>query len=505
MRLENLTSHLRMVVLAALTVAAIAASATLTSTDAGWLSRITKEASEAAGDATRRIDGDADGIARHVGKLPAGKGPETIGLIPVDGGHWTLVNKQGEVFTAASKAEFERGLRVLGPEAANGTAPLALLIGAKAALQARTRLDQLPASLRLSIKVGDRAVPLVKRRLAGRTQWVAAVHPNVLIPLGNGNAFEEAIWQISRRIEPSAIRVIALTDAPAAALPRVARHRTGSRALAAEAISATNLAEALPALRGQTAVLSGRVSGDVLTYRTARGVEKTLDLAPIRAAARDHDINLVILQSSTPRQPGSLNWLWQRTEVDGLSDALRRTSVGEFLDAVAKSNAPLVVTAGNSKSGRTMLKAEPFQGLTSSGVGGVVDTTVAEIFSETIGTVIARGMQADLVSSERQKELDLRLVPGVPSSFQFGYLAAVVMGLIGLVPARSWWFKLWPPERRADYGGAFGYQTARAVRLGVFALVFLPLVGFPAFVSAIALKIWWWITLPFRFMATILR
>jgi hypothetical protein len=64
------------------------------------------------------------------------------------------------------------------------------------------------------------------------------------------------------------------------------------------------------------------------------------------------------------------------------------------------------------------------------------------------------------------------------SLVQYGYLAALLLGVIGIPYARVWFRKLWPPERRDDFKGVAGLALAKAVRGAAFVFVFVPLVAF---------------------------
>ena len=116
-----------------------------------------------------------------------------------------------------------------------------------------------------------------------------------------------------------------------------------------------------------------------------------------------------------------------------------------------------------------------------TGVGGgwtaPVSETWRDLAPEVTGTIIASGLRLDLTSRARQRELDARFVPGIPSLIQVGYLVLTVIGLAGLGVAREWWQRLWPLEARADYARRTGYLAARGVRGAIFLLVFMPLVS----------------------------
>src|SRR5262249_1453567 len=90
------------------------------------------------------------------------------------------------------------------------------------------------------------------------------------------------------------------------------------------------------------------------------------------------------------------------------------------------------------------------------------------------------GLEGNVSSAERQRELDQRLIPGIPSDLQTGYLLLMIAGLCGLSKSRGWWRRLWPPEAASDYAGRTGYWAARTVRGAAFLLLFLPLTALVA-------------------------
>ena len=113
--------------------------------------------------------------------------------------------------------------------------------------------------------------------------------------------------------------------------------------------------------------------------------------------------------------------------------------------------------APRSTSGRP---AELASGPLQSPVGDLFSGIVSDI----TGRVVTAGLQANLRSAERQQELDQRLIPGIPSDFQVGYLVLVVLGLFGVPVSRAWWRRIWPPEAATEYAGRAGYLAARTVR-----------------------------------------
>ena len=119
---------------------------------------------------------------------------------------------------------------------------------------------------------------------------------------------------------------------------------------------------------------------------------------------------------------------------------------------------------------------------------------------DAMGRIAMAGFEADLRDERRQAELDRRIIPGIPSSIQIGYLLLLASGLFGLGTGWSWWARIWPTEDRTEYGSYVGYALARLVRGLAFVLVFLPLVGLPLFLRYVGLQLWALLTAPVRFM-----
>jgi hypothetical protein len=147
------------------------------------------------------------------------------------------------------------------------------------------------------------------------------------------------------------------------------------------------------------------------------------------------------------------------------------------------------------------LDLQPARGVGSGATTSQVTTTFNEVLSEVTGRVVLHGVTAVMRSSDREKELDARLVPGIPSDLQHAYLGGIILGLFGLATARSWWQRVWPPEIAAEYGSQFGFRSAWLVRGLAFMALFLPVAGLPAFLVQTGRNFWAMVTAPFRWLA----
>lgn len=210
-------------------------------------------------------------------------------------------------------------------------------------------------------------------------------------------------------------------------------------------------------------------------YRPSLGFERSLNIKDLLAAAEAADVNLVVLQSAAPRQPGARSWLWQRVSVNRLDEALERQHLADFLNVLGTPSSQLLVSTSVSGRDRIKLRATPVRIETDT--LSTIGDALSDMVSDVAGRVVVSGVEASLRSRDRQGELDWRLVPGVPSLVQVGYGGLLLLGLLGLGPALAWWRRIWPAESRDGYGSRIGYEAARVTRIALFALLFMPAVA----------------------------
>lgn len=475
--------------------------------EAGWLSRIGRiadDAGTAGGGAVRHgLPGDevASAFARHLKSLLAdAENTAALAAHATPEGHWRFTNRSGEHFTAANSAEMGRVAATLLPDRPAGSLKLDLYVSEDTVFQRPDLIATLPADARLHLLTEKQTFKLA--RVDGKpTRFTAEIKPHLNLTLGDRRRFDEAVWLLSRPLNKSNMRVVALEPGGSAVIPSVPRLDPATKAPLIDRVDPWRLPAALKSLRGQTVVVTGRVEGKTLRFKPEGGAEKSVLVDDLMAAARDADVNLVLLRSDKPLQPGGRNWLWQQQEVKGLDEALKRATLADFLDALGTNRGGLLVDPSRSGAGRARLDILP-TGPASAPVSDVIGNWAGDFVSNLLGNVVVEAISVDAVAKDRQEELDWRIVPGVPAVAQWTYLAGLVLGLIGHAYAFPWFSRLWPAEERSEYASASGYHAARLVRLLALFLLFLPLVGTPAGIWAMlvgfAQQVWQVVTAPFR-------
>jgi hypothetical protein len=467
-------------------VAASLLGAPLAHADTGWISRSVSPGSQTSSSAaTSSAATLAAAVAHLKARTPSSDGTIELVAQSTAEGQWTLVNRLGEVFTSANGAELSRGLQMLTGGVA--TDKLAFILTDDSLFAGRAGLKDLPKSAAVFALIGEQPRPL--SRLGSNGTWMLDVRAGLLVELGERAPFDETMYQLTRPIDRSGIRLMGLEPGGPKTFTSTPRFEAnGTRALI-DRVDPAHIAAALPALAGQTALLVGRVDGDLLFYQPATGTERSVALHDLDAAAQRADVNMFILKSQLSAQPGSRNWLWQETAVKGLDDALKSATLADFF-AVIRGRQSLVIAGVPQDGDRMTLTLSPLRASNSlsavvpaivpsvADITGKLGALVGSITGSVTGQVEVQGLTGYVRTSVRQTELNRRIVPGVPSFLQWLYGSSLLAGLIGLSVARRWWATLWPAEARTDYSSGIGYWAARAVRTTLFALVYIPFTGY---------------------------
>lgn len=463
---------------------------------ANWVTALSK----GAGKVARHAEGELGAIGRaagHLHDLPEGaKGALAAHATPE--GHWQFMNKEGQAFTAGTPDEFKRIVPSLMPGAANGETKVSLYLSEDSVFANRAALDKLPKDADLHLVTEYGAFPL-KRSAGGELKL--AVKANVTLEAAEQTIVHESLSFLSRPLNKSDIRTLSIDPEATKGLFSAPRFDPATKMPLVDAIAPERLADAFASIRGQTALLVGRVDKNAIHFQPSKGAEVSADLAELMDAAGRSDVNLIVLQAEAPRQPGGRNWLWQTIEVGGLKDAAERATFGDFLDALGARRAPLLLAGERSGSGRIHLHASQ----DSLSAPAAVEHTLGELIGDVTGEVLTNGADISARDQSSQRENDARLIPGIPSYVQIPYFLAVVCGLLAWGISRSWWERLWPsPPRRAGEG-RLRHTLRSALNFFVYLLAFLPVAGVWAFVWMLLLNAWATATAPFRWLAKLLR
>ncbi|MDX2205968.1 MAG: hypothetical protein NW223_24690 [Hyphomicrobiaceae bacterium] len=400
-------------------------------------------------------------------------------------GHWIFANRAGETLTVGTPEEMQRLPALLLPDAKAGER-LTLLLPLETLARHRAGLKDLPKGSILRVVAAGEMLPVLGRADVADERLYVEVRPGVVLETADDAGAREALWQLLRPIERAGVRILALEPGGPSTLTLVPRKDPESGRALVDVIDPASLVAAMGSVRGQTLIVTGRVEAGVLYVQPSAGAERGVLVTDLLAAADASDVNLVILKSgTTPRQPGGRNWFWQRVEVKGLDAGLARPRLADLVDAVAGTSQRFVASARTGGDRTELeLRAAPAAAI-APGVPSMREL-VLDALGGVTGRVVTSSVTASLRSAVRQREIDRRVVPALPSFAQAGYVLLFLVGLVGLPVARRWWARIWPPEDRAEYGNIGGYQAACAIRAALFLCVFLPVAALLAAPYAVA-------------------
>jgi hypothetical protein len=480
------------------TLAAALLAASIPVAQANWFLKMTRDAGEAGSKTSKFGVAVLDTAAAHIKALPPTAKGAALAAHATPEGHWKFVNRDGELFTAGTPDELKRAVPMLLPDKVSDS-NLTIYLTEDTVFGEHEILNTLPAGATLHVMVGKDSFPLVRRVGSARDTHFAEVRPNLIVELSDQKLFNEAIAQLERPLNRSSIRILSLEPGGPQTLSSTPRLEAGTKKALVDTIDPANLDDALYSVRGETVLVTGRVEDNLLFFRPESEPEQSLKVLNLMRAAENADVNLVILHSQAPRQPGARNWLWQRISVDGLDAAVKRATFGDFLDGLAASRGRFTVTAAREGSGRVIVRATP-AGSAARPITSVVGEWLSVATSQITGNVIVDAVDVHARDEARQRELDSRIIPWIPWGYQAAYLGGLLAGLIGWPVARDWWRRMWPAEQREEYRGVAGYWAAQAVRFLVYLLIFLPIVGVPALIFSVLQYIWWILMLPLRLL-----
>jgi hypothetical protein len=442
---------------------------------ANWLTRVLKHADDGVPHRTARPLAAIEEATVHLKALPAARRTRAVAVELTDEGHWRLRNAEGETFTAATPDELNRGLKVLAPLTEEAAKHVILLTG-ETLFKDPSKLKELPATAEFDALLESRVYGLRRRLVNGVEQYSLDVGNGVHVPIRTRTQVHEMLWQLARPVDLSTIRVLALEPGATTLLKRSRPPDPTPGRVAVEAVDPDRLPHMLSAVARGTIVLSGRMKGNVLHYRPSSGPERTLILDDLRRAAAANDVNVVVIESASARQPGTRNWFWQRVALTPLSGPRTKPSLPDLIGQLT-GGVPVETDAISISGLRTSFQLVGFARGAGGGWTAPVSETWRDFAPEVTGTIVASGLRLDFTSRERQRELDSRFLPGIPSLVQVGYLIFFFIGLGGLGVATEWWQRIWPLETRSDYARRMGYWSARAARGTTFFLLFMPLMA----------------------------
>ena len=316
--------------------------------------------------------------------------------------------------------------------------------------------------------------------------------PGVKVVAKDSKLFDEAATHLNRLPNLANARHIALSnDAKMTDLPQVAFRQDGVPVVGG--MSPDTIETSFSIIRGQSAILSGKVEDGYLLYKT--GLTKTgrVSLDRLRKAASDANVDLTILDSGAKQaKVGSLSKMSGKL-------ASAKTNADVFA-AITPKGQEMVIEAAQDVRGRVQISAtatKPVLVNSLEGAHRVAETTTsltADIADYLLMRSVVQGVKAVYVytnDEDRTRELNSRLIPGVNSWIPIIAIANLFLGLISSIAGWRFWRRVWPMPQ------SWVMKIVRAIAYVVpYLLLFGTIQMVVSYIWHAIQLIWWIIAIP---------
>lgn len=410
-------------------------------------------------------------------------GRVALALTTTAAGHWRIMNAAGEPFTAANPAELEVGLKALAPHALGRFEAIDFVLPPASVFEQTEVLTTLPGKAGLLLADGDGTFRrIVRPPHTGAVRWHIDIGDGLQLAIGRRDDFTETRRVLARPITRETVRVLSIAQGGPTSVPRRPLVDATRRIAKPDAVDPEHLAAAFSKLTGQTVLVLGRAQGGLLAYIDSNGREGSIPITLLEALAAARDVDLLIVSTTSVRQPGSRNLLYQQVVLGGLDKAVGRGTLGSFVRAIAGDPPVLSIAAERIEADHLRLRfaLEGSPGNATGGWSRTLSGALNDLLPETTGALAAVEIHAVLVGSRRHSQFSWWLLADFTAPWRWSLLAVAVTTVAGSRTAWRWWGGIWPAEARAEYGSRIGHLLAQAIRSSVFLIIFLPLAGLPA-------------------------
>ena len=345
---------------------------------------------------------------------------------------------------------------------------LALVIDSHELPPSLDDLNRIPENYTLYIKQKQKAY-----RLTRSPDW-AISHEQLAVKVNSIDDIKQVTWHLQRPWANKRIYVSGLPYQPNAGM--------------AAKIQGTGIQSFLEnprQFRQQTLVVPGILDGE--TFYVAGSKSQAVDIAQMKALAREYDTTLVFLHADSDKAVRKLGQTLQAAFVENtLYD-----DTAAFIQRLNPDAGPMTLEINPSGQSQIAISArvkrvEPADATSPEQAPSSPLVTGLKLGVNLAGKVA----QIYRPDQKRSQELDRRIIPWLPSWLQFYLIVSVFLGVMVWSFSRSLWARLWQPKTREHFSHTVFYILFRFAHETVFLLLFLPLFGALCFVLNVLLIIY---------------
>ncbi len=485
----------------------------ITEAEAGLLKKLLNETGEAASTAGKHLDDAAklvDEGAAIAKKLPKSADSAGVALVPAKDGTWQLVNAEGKTIPVSSLEDLKQGVEdasrvhvrpLAGDAAAAGAvkaSTVQLAIRETDFFKLRGQLNDLPANTHpVLVRPNGRSYALKPVHIGKQRQLAVELSPNVLLDPATSRALDGNIKFLSRPVNGSNLRLARFDSASAAA-------QAPGPAETIVDLNADLLEASLARHKNRTLAVSGQVTRDLKTGRRQLMVRdgkdlRQIDLDAFLTAAERQRVDLMIVESASPVQPGK-SWFSKTALEKHFAAGQPAMTQADLLIAVSPPNATTLVHAADERNYRLVTATSHVPLETSPQAATSTDgTSLAGWLLDAAMRLKVRSVTSDHEDPEHTDEVESRWIPWISnvSLILNGVMAALSAFLCWYL--WGWWNGVWRYFSARSGGSRPHSPLMRVVKV----LLFVPF----AFLMAVPALLWlviadWtkFLTWPFRKM-----
>ncbi|MGE0700875.1 MAG: hypothetical protein AB7O57_17385, partial [Hyphomicrobiaceae bacterium] len=217
-------------------------------------------------------------LARALSMLALPEGHAAIAAAATEVGHWRLVNRSGELFTAAGTTELERGISTLAPEVSGRPERLRIYLTAASVFRYRASVHELPGVGALVLRMAGRDLAVSRSGIGRGLKVYVQMAPGLRVEASDRATFDEVASQLRRPVDRALVRTLALEPGGRTVIPPTPTIDVAARRASPDAIDPGHLRPALRGLKRQTVLVTGRLDRDRLVFKPSTGPDGALPL-----------------------------------------------------------------------------------------------------------------------------------------------------------------------------------------------------------------------------------
>lgn len=317
-----------------------------------------------------------------------------------------------------------------------------------------SKLDALPRNIPLLIQVDKHLY-----RLEKQISWVLKAG-GAGIKVQDYAGLHKAIWHFKTPWANGPIRILGLKDQPAHSLA------------ISEGVTSNALKNAPQQLRGQTVVLVGSINNGNIKV-----AGEQFSLGQLRNQADQYDLSLIVLESSDKLSAVDISRRIKLTTRNGVPQ-----STGEFLSNIVDPSANTIYEIAASGKNQVLISQQTITQATTTTPGPATSVAIA----------VRLGIRAAIIfrpSESRQSELNLRILPWLPSLVGIYLLVSSLIGIYLYRRSNAFLGLLWPSPSRERFPHPLAFYPLAGLRFTVLLGLVIPIFGLLIGVYRLTVKV----------------